>query len=143
MSRRLRRLLVALAPALLLPTLLAAQTSGLSDDDYLKLGHQYYTWFVGGQADSILAHLAPGVAEQAGGLEGINSAIFDFLGRAGDETELMEEKMTRRMGHPQYWHKAKYALFPAEPLVFRWVLDDEGLITGVGMGPESGTPKPD
>ncbi|MFN8645741.1 MAG: hypothetical protein U0104_03195 [Gemmatimonadales bacterium] len=137
--RRARRFLLAL---LLAPASLAAQTS-LTDADYLALGRKYYDWFVSAEADSILAHLSPEAREGAGGLDGVHQAIVDFLTRAGVETELVEEKMTRRNGRPQYWRESRYASFTEESLVFRWVFNDAGELDGVGMGPRSRTPAPD
>ncbi len=137
--RRARRILLAL---LLAPAGLAAQTT-LTDADYLTLGRKYYDWFVSAEADSIFAHLSPAAREGAGGIDGVNSAIVDFLTRAGVENELVEEKMTRRNGRPQYWRESRYATFTEESLVFRWVFNEAGELDGVGMGPKSRTPAPD
>lgn len=142
MPRILRRARLSLLALLLAPASLAAQST-LTDADYLALGRKYYDWFISAEADSILAHLSPAAREGAGGIEGVNRAVVDFLTRAGVETELVEEKMTRRNGRPQYWRESRYASFTDETLVFRWVFTDTGELDGVGMGPRSRTPAPD
>lgn len=138
----LRRARICLLALLLAPASLAAQAT-LTDADYLALGRKYYDWFVSAEADSIFAHLSPAAREGAGGLDGVNQAIVDFLTRAGVEDQLVEEKMTRRNGRPQYWRESRYAAYTEESLVFRWVFNDAGELDGVGMGPRSRTPAPD
>ncbi|MBK7717367.1 MAG: hypothetical protein IPI38_18520 [Gemmatimonadetes bacterium] len=119
-----------------------AQTT-LTDADYLALGRKYYDWFVSAEADSLVAHLSAGAQERAGGVDGVNRAIVEFLNLAGVEGEIVEEKMTRRNGRPQYWRESRYAAFTEESLVFRWVFTEAGDLDGVGMGPRSRTPAPD
>lgn len=141
MAIGLRRTGVALLVALGLPSILAAQTP-LSDAQYLALGHKLTEWFYAAEADSLLAYLSPETRDGAGGIDGINQAVTEFIGRAGVEEELLEEKMTKRRGRPQYWREARFSEAP-EPIVFRWVFDDKGLVVGVGMGPKGSTPAPD
>jgi hypothetical protein len=142
MAIHLRRTLLTVAIALGLPAALAAQTA-LGETEYLALGRKFYDWFISAEADSLLAHMPPDDRQGAGGVAGVNQAVADFLARAGMEQELLEEKVNRRRGHPQYWRESRYSTFTNEPLVFRFVVDEQGQITGVGMGPKSGTPAPD
>jgi hypothetical protein len=137
-----RRTLLAAAVVLALPAALAAQTSG-QDAEYLTLGRKFYDWFISAEAESLLAHMDPDGRQGAGGVAGVNQAVADFLARSGVEQELLEEKVNRRRGHPQYWRESRYTTFTNEPLVFRFVFDEQGQIIGVGMGPKSGTPAPD
>jgi hypothetical protein len=142
MTRILRRSLFAALISLGLPALLAAQSSP-SDAEYLSLGRKMYDWFITAEADSLLAHLSPDARDGAGGPEGVSRTVAEFVARAGVEQELIEEKMTRRRGHPQYWRESRYTTFADEPIVFRWVFDEQGNVIGLGMGPKSGTPAPD
>ena len=129
--------------ALLLAAPLHAQGAvPLTDDQFLKLGKQYTQWFFHGDADSLLAHMAPETQAAVGGRDGIleNRARVDE--RAGVELSVVEEKMTRRHGHPQFWHSGQFSSLE-DPIVLRWVMDDAGRITGVGLGPRNQTPAPD
>jgi hypothetical protein len=51
--------------------------------------------------------------------------------------------MTRRRGSPQYWREGRYSGFADEPIVFRWVFNEQGEITGIGLTPKSRAPAPD
>jgi hypothetical protein len=142
MGALLRRAILTLAAALTLAPIVVAQTA-LADADYLDLGRKYYDWYASGQADSILAHMAPDTRESVGGVEGVRASIDEFDARAGIELEFVEEKMTRRHGSPQYWREGRYTGFADEPIVFRWVFNEQGEITGIGLNPKSRAPAPD
>ncbi len=129
--------------ALLLAVPLRAQTATpLSDAEFLKLGKQYTTWFFNGDADSLLAHMVPESRTGVGGMAGLYEARDKVTEHAGSELLVLEEKMTRRHGHPQFWHAGQFSTLD-EPLVIRWVMEDDGRIMGVGLGPRSQTPAPD
>ena len=137
-----RRAAQALAALLTLAPAAAAQTA-LSDPEYLELGRKSYDWFLGAQFDSLMAHTAADTWAAVGGTEGMQQRLGELYTRAGTEVEFVEEKMTRRRGNPQYWREARYSNFTDEPIVFRWVFNEQGEITGMGLGPRSRTPEPD
>jgi len=124
---------------------LAAQsaTPAVNDSVLLKRGHALTEWLFAGQADSILAYMSEETRRQVGGKEGLLGTTRDVAFDVGAEAEVLEEKMTRRKGHPQYWRKGKYATFVREPMVFRWVFDDAGQVIGLGITPLSQTPPVD
>jgi hypothetical protein len=136
------RAALALAAHLTLAPAAAAQTA-LSDPEYLELGRKSYDWFLGAQFDSLMAHTAADTWAAVGGTEGMQQRLGELYTRAGTEVEFVEEKMTRRRGNPQYWREARYSNFTDEPIVFRWVFNEQGEITGMGLGPRSRTPEPD
>lgn len=136
------RLGLALAVSLVSAPQAASQTA-LDEAAYLELGRKYYDWFAGGQADSLLAHMSEESRQSAGGAEGVRQRMDEFMFRAGAESEVLVEKMNRRLGHPQYWRESRYTGFAEEPLVFRWLLDEQGQIVGVGLTPKSRAPAPD
>jgi hypothetical protein len=103
---------------------------------YLTLGKQIQAWFLAGHADSILAASSPEVAEQLG-LDGIRQQMDLFAERAGTVITVLEEKLTRRNGIPQFWWEAEVTNFTAEPVVLRWLFDEEGKLVGAGMNPKS------
>ncbi len=144
------RPVLTLALLATLATPLAAQTAAssaakpkLTDAEYLALGRKVSDWFFNGQADSMLAHMDSTSRERVGGADGILQQRDQVAARIGTETEVVEDKMTRRKGIPQYWRESKYDNFPAENFVIRFLFDEEGLIVGAGMGPKSQTPAPD
>jgi len=137
-----RRATLALAAVLIVAPAAAAQTA-LGDAAYLELGRKSYDWFLGARFDSLMAHTAADTWEKVGGAEGMRQRLGELYTRAGTEVEFVEEKMTRRRGQPQYWREAHYSNFTDESIVFRWVFNEQGEITGMGLGPRSRTPEPD
>ena len=59
--------------------------------------------------------------------------------RAGTEVAVLEEKFVMRNQRPQYWRTAKFTNFP-EPILLRWVINPQGEIVGLGLGPLSQAP---
>ncbi|MCU0621601.1 MAG: hypothetical protein MUC69_08870 [Gemmatimonadales bacterium] len=137
-------LLLAAAP-------LAAQTAAAPaatpaappSAEFMPLGRQLTGWLLSGQADSILAHMTPDVREKVGGREGILKMTSMIAMRAGEEAQLVEEKMTRRKGSPQYWRSAMFSNMAEEPLVIRWVFDEQRNVIGAGVNPLSAAPAAD
>lgn len=125
---------VASAPAPLTPA---------EEARFLALGKTYTRWFLGGKADSLLAVMAPETAEKVGGIDGVRDMMNQVAERAGAETKMTEEKMTRRNGRPQFWHAGQFSEFTDDELVIRWIFDADGKITGAGFGPKGTTPAPD
>jgi hypothetical protein len=137
----IRRALAVTAGLALLATALEAQAP--SDDQLLRLGHTFTQWFLTGEVDSIYAHLAPEVQQGVGGVVGVTREVTGFIERAGMEVAMVEEKMTRRQGAPQFWYEATFEKSGTEPLVLRWVFNDKGEVVGAGIGPKSEAPQPD
>lgn len=102
--------------------------------DSLTLARQYTAWLFAGQVDSLLAHGSdPTDAPDYG-------RYVELLSRrAGFEVEVLEETWKLRNGDCQYWRAARVSKME-EPLLLRWVLDRQGRITGIGMGPLSQAP---
>jgi hypothetical protein len=156
----IRRAAVTLLALLVPPALLTAQTAAATatatitttvttsspektDAEYLALGRKLTEWFFSAEADSLLAHMAPADREGAGGVDGVNRAVSEFIVRAGTEQEVVEEKMTRRRGHPQYWREGRYSDVSEDTIIIRWVFDEQGQVIGIGLGPKRQTPAPD
>lgn len=110
---------------------------------FLALGKTYTRWFLAGKADSMLTAFDPEAAEKAGGIEGIRGMMNSLAERAGVETKIVEEKITRRNGRVQFWHAGLFSDFADEEVVLRWIFDANGKITGAGMNPKSKAPAPD
>ena len=140
----MRLFLTGLA-ALTLAGPLSAQsaTDVPADVKNLALGHQLTDWFMAGRMDSIVARMPDDIKEKSGGVASLQEARAQLAARAGEEAKVVEEKMTRRKGLPQYWRSALYTEFPQEPLVLRWVFNESSQVVGIGLGPLSQTPAPD
>ena len=113
-----------------------------TDAQWVLYGRQVTEWFFAGQTDSILAHSSPDVLDRMGGAQGLLDARDQLMSRAGSETEVISDKMTKRKGNPQYWRESKYEMAP-EPIVLRFVFNAQAQVIGIGMGPLSQTPAPD
>ncbi|MES2123319.1 MAG: hypothetical protein V4503_01400 [Gemmatimonadota bacterium] len=128
------------------PTVSASAPLKLTPADEKRLfdaGQRYTRWFLAGRADSLMGVLSAETATQINGIEGIRDMMGQVAERAGVETEMTEEKLTRRNGYPQFWHAAKFRDFTDDELVLRWVMELDGKVRGIGFGPKSRSPEPD
>jgi len=100
---------------------------------YMELGKKANRYFFEGQADSLLAMGDSAFASRVGGVDGIQQQITNIGDRAGMPLTVLEQKMTRRNGAPQFWWEAEFSEFTAEPLVFRWLFNEQGQLVGAGM----------
>jgi hypothetical protein len=110
--------------------------------DSLALARQYTTWLLAGETDSLVAHVAEGVSSEFGTPEFWTQATNTISMRAGEEVVVLDESWKPRNGDCQYWRTSEFSAM-SEWLLIRWVLDAEGRIEGVGMGPESQAPPTD
>jgi hypothetical protein len=145
----MKRPLLLLA-ATLVAAPLAAQTAtppnaGPAVDEALLLerGRKLTDWLLAAQADSILAYMTEDTRTRVGGRGGITEMSMKIATSAGEQAVVVEEKMTRRNGKPQFWRQAKFDGMMPEPLVFRWVFDSAGYVVGAGIQPLSQAPAPD
>lgn len=135
------------APVILMAALavsaapLAAQDAPARPDS-LALARKYVAWFYAVEVDSLWAHSAQGFRADIGSADWWRERADQFAIRAGSEIEVLEERFRMRNGRPQYWRTARFSDF-AEPLLVRFVIDDAGLIAGLGMGPASQAPPTD
>ena len=106
--------------------------------DSLTLARRYTAWFYTGQFDSLVAH-HPAEVRDTTLRQRLSQRLEEMTLRAGSETAVIEEKFVMRNGQPQYWRTARFSEFP-EPLLVRWVINDKGEITGMGLGPLSQAP---
>ncbi len=145
-----RRLIPSLAAALLLATPMAVQAQDTPEPvapaapftaeesaHYLELGKRAVGYFFDGQADSLFAMMRPETQESVGGIDGIRQMMDQIGERAGMVLEVVDQKMTRRQGNPQFWWEANFSEFTMEPLVFRYIFDENDMIRGAGVGPKS------
>ena len=126
-------------------TALAAQTPAAAPDTtaqtakFTALGKTYIRWMMAGRADSLATGFDPSTLEQMGGAAALRENMDKLSERAGSQTTVIADYMTRRNSYPQFWHEANFSGMD-EPVVIRFVLDKEGKIIGTGVGPKSRTP---
>ena len=111
--------------------------SGADSTRLMELGHTYMRWMLSGKTDSLVGAMTKEFLDGSGGAAGTAERISMLAEHGGKEVGTPIEKMTRRGGNPQFWHEATFELFADEPLVIRLVLEPNGKIAGVGMGPKS------
>lgn len=104
---------------------------------YMALGKRATDHFISGHADSLLAMMSPEAQEGVGGLDGVRRMMDQIAERAGVVLNVVDQKMTRREGRPQFWWEAEFSEFTEQPLVIRWVFGEDDLITGAGINPKS------
>jgi hypothetical protein len=119
------------------PGVLAAQATAKPDS--LTLARRYTVWFYTGQFDSLLAHHPSGDRGDPALRQGLEQRFEMLATRAGTETAVIEEKFVMRNGRPQYWRTARFS-DSSEPILLRWVIDANGDIIGMGLGPLSQAP---
>ena len=107
--------------------------------DSLALARRFTAWFYTGQFDSLMAHHPVEARRDSAVRRRLQQDLDDLSARAGTETAVIEEKFVLRNGRPQYWRTARFSDF-AEPLLIRWVINGNGEIVGMGLGPLSQAP---
>jgi hypothetical protein len=103
---------------------------------YLARGKQIMAWYLAGHADSVYATFAPEIAGQMDA-DGVRQQRDVFEERVGTVIKVVAEKMTRRNGIPQFWWEAEGTNFTPEPVVMRWMLNEQLQVVGVGFNPKS------
>ena len=117
----------------------------LSPADSTRLfarGKQINDWFLAGMLDSVYAAASAEARQKMGGVEWLHSHWERFIEPAGAPIGDVAMALTRRDGEPQFWYEARFSQITNDLVVVRWVLDTDGRITGVGMGPK-GTARKD
>jgi hypothetical protein len=125
---------------LVLPVLALLQAAPAPQrPDSLALARQYTVWFYTGEVDSLIAHHPADSQRDTTLRRGITARMEQVALRAGTETAVIEEKFVKRNGATQYWRTAKFSDM-SEPFLLRWVINPDGTIGGMGLGPRSQAP---
>jgi hypothetical protein len=132
---------VALLTGLLLvaPLAVAHAQEEAAAVDSLALARQYTAWLYAGAADSLIAHSSELAKSGFSTPERWAQYSETILERGGIEVEVVEETWKLRNGQCQYWRTANFSGME-EALLVRWVLNEEGEIAAVGLGPASQPP---
>ena len=112
------------------------------DYDSLAFGRQLTLWFYVGEADSLFAH-SPTEMQAQMTKEAWGQAMMQFVGRAGSEASLVEERWVTRNGKRQYWRILNATDYTEQPVMLRFALIPGKLMVGIGMNPLSQAPPVD
>lgn len=126
-------------PAMKAPLTLTAADSAR----YLELGRTYTRWFLAGQADSLATGMDAELLEKQGGVEGIVALQGQIAERAGVQTRMTEQKLTRRKGMLQFWHAGEFSELAGDEVVIRFIFNDQGKVVGMGINPKTRAPAVD
>jgi hypothetical protein len=138
-----RKLAAASLGMLLLPAIAFAQSKpGKLPTDSMEMARKYTKWFYNNQLDSLVAHMDSTHRAQPQALAQLQRRVALLAERAGEETELMEEKFVTSQGARQYRRVAKFSII-GEPMMVGWVMNEKGEITGMGLGPARAAPPVD
>lgn len=149
----MRGTLSMLAAVVLAATPLTAQTTDTTGgvvqaftaaerEHYMALGKRLTAYFFGGEADSIAAMLTDQMSREFGGPDGIRTLMDQVAEQAGMVLEVLAEEVHRRDGQAEYWWEANFSEYTREPVVFRWVFNEAGQVSGFDADPKSNMPPP-
>lgn len=124
---------------ILLIALLQAPAAAPQKPDSLALARQYTMWFYTGQVDSLIAHHPLAERSDTTLRRQLTQQSEQVALRAGVESAVIEEKFVKRNRRTQYWRTARFSNFP-EPFLVRWIINPDGTIGGLGLGPLSQAP---
>jgi hypothetical protein len=137
---QMHRSVLPLAAAFVLSSVtLGAQAKPAARPDSLTLARQFTAWFYAGEIDSLMAHHPAEDRSDSTVREGLQRNLDMLSVRAGTETAVLEEKFVMRNRRPQYWRTAKFTNM-SESVLLRWVINPQGEIIGMGLGPLSQAP---
>lgn len=111
---------------------LAAQDLAVVDS--LALARQYTEWLYAGEADSLVAHSTEEAREAFSTTSGWHGYANQIGMMAGTELLVLEETWKLRNGDCQYYRVASFS-GTDDLILIRWILTNDGRISGIGLGP--------
>ncbi len=109
----------------------------------LAKGKEALGYFMRFQADSLIAVMDPSVVQRMGGKAPMEEMFEQIQVMAGLPDKIIEQKLTRRRGKPQFWAELSYQNLKDETVIVRFIVEPDGRITGFGANPRSQAPAPD
>lgn len=113
----------------------------MSDEDVLARGRHVMEWIYEVEADSIWNNMLPDAQARVESVDGIYDRMDQVAIQLGDETAVEDEQVYHTELGNEYWRTSSFESAP-EPFVWRMVLDDDGNIARVQLGPVSQSPAP-
>ena len=108
--------------------------------DSLALAQKYTAWLYEGAADSLLANSTEQARQGFSTLERWHQYADQISAMAGEEVLVIEETWKLRNGDCQYYRLAAFSGME-DFLLIRWILTEDGMISGIGLGPAEQAPE--
>ncbi|HEX8433219.1 MAG TPA: M23 family metallopeptidase, partial [Longimicrobium sp.] len=124
-----RRTILALALAVAAP--LQAQST---DTAAVARGRTLTRLLLAGQGDSLAPMIAPDFATRLGGPAGITAFSTRIREQAGDEGDLVRERVFNEGGRVSYYRVSRFSKAPV-PLTTRWLWGADGRVLGMQVSP--------
>ena len=110
--------------------------------DSMEIGDQYVSWFLDYDAESLREKFDDGMKERMGSVGDMIDRMGQFFDQVGVQENVVSQRYWMREGQRQFWHTAKFSGMD-ENVVIRFVIQPDGMITGIGINPESQNPPVD
>ena len=110
--------------------------------DSMELGETYMEYVLDYDASSLWDALTDDARERLGSVGDLRDQMGQIFRQIGSQERVIDQRYWMREGKPQYWHTAEFSEFP-EPMVFRFVIEPDGKISGLGLNPQSQNPPVD
>lgn len=110
--------------------------------DSMELGETYMGYVLDYDASSLWDALTEDARERLGSVGDLRDQMGQIFRRIGSQERVIDQRYWMRDGKPQYWHTAEFSEM-GEPMVFRFVIEPDGAISGLGLNPESQNPPVD
>ena len=110
--------------------------------DSMEIGETYMEYVLDYDASSLWDALTDDARERLGSVGDLRDQMGQIFRQIGSQERVIDQRYWMREGKPQYWHTAEFSEFP-EPMVFRFVIEPDGKISGLGLNPESQSPPVD
>ena len=110
--------------------------------DSMEIGERYMEYVLDYDASSLWDAFDEGMRERIGSVGDLRDQMGQIFRQIGSQERVLDQRYWMREGKPQYWHTAEFSEFP-EPMVFRFVIEPDGKISGLGLNPQSQNPPVD
>jgi len=110
--------------------------------DSMAIGATYVEWMLDYRADSLWTRFSDEMRENFGSVGEFKDRMAGLFGQIGDQRRVISQRYWMRNGKPQFWHTAEFSAVD-EPVVVRFVIEPDGVISGIGFNPQSQNPTVD
>ena len=110
--------------------------------DSMEIGARYMEMILNYDAEDLHGNFTEELKENFGTPDVIMDRMMGLFDQIGSQEEVVSQRYWMRNGKPQFWHTAIFSEMD-EPFVFRFVIEPDGKISGIGINPESNNPEVD
>lgn len=110
--------------------------------DSMELGETYMDYVLDYDASAMWEVLTEDARQRLGSVGELRDQMGQIFRRIGSQERVLDQRYWMRDGKPQYWHTAEFSEM-GEPMVFRFVIEPDGKISGLGLNPQSQNPPVD